>query len=371
MKRFLGTTVALAVLAASACVASSAGAGWDNSTAWLEVQSLDGSGNNRAHPDWGRAGTNYLRVAPTRYADGIGAPVAGPNARYLSNRVLNDSGQQLVSPRRVSQWAAVWGQFLDHTFGLRANSGEPLPIPLDPADPLESHHSDLPFIPVARSTAGDGTGVTTPREQPNTVSSYVDAWAVYGGTAERLEWMREGPVDGDPRNNGARLLLPGGLLPRRDARGDAESAPEMDTTGGLEQSGVVAGDIRANENLALTAVQTLPAREHNRIVALLPRTLTEEQRFQIARRVVIATQQYITYEQFLPSLGVRLAPYPGYDPGVNASLGNEFAAPQLPHRENDPRRDLDLASYAVVRSYDDGHWEPKRLCHALAQHYED
>jgi hypothetical protein len=42
-----------------------------------------------------------------------------------------------------------------------------------------------------------------------------------------------------------------------------------------------------------------------------------------------------------------------------------FAAPALPHRA-DPARDLDMASYAVVRSYDDGHWEPKRLFHALA-----
>jgi hypothetical protein len=42
-----------------------------------------------------------------------------------------------------------------------------------------------------------------------------------------------------------------------------------------------------------------------------------------------------------------------------------FAAPALPHRD-DPARDLDLASYGVVRCYDDGHWEPKRLFHALA-----
>ncbi len=293
--------------------------------AGFDVQSLDGSGNNRTHPAWGQVGTNYLRVAPALYADGIGSPSHGPNARYLSNRIFNDAGQQLFSGRRTSQWAAVWGQFLDHTFGLRQDSGDPQPIALDPGDPLEVHHSDLPFIPMARSAAGPGTGVSTPRQQPNIVSSYVDAWAIYGGTRDRLEWLREGPVDGDLSNNGARLLMPGGLLPRRDARGDADTAPDMDTTGGLEQRGVVAGDTRANENVALTAVQTLFAREHNRIVSLLPPTLTEEQKFQVARRVVIATQQYITYEQFLPSLGVWLSPYRGYNPRVDSSLGNEFA----------------------------------------------
>jgi len=87
----------------------------------------------------------------------------------------------------------------------------------------------------------------------------------------------------------------------------------------------VAGDVRANENIALQATHTLFAREHNRIVSLLPDRLGEEQKFQVARRVVIAEQQYITYNEFLPALGVRLAPYRGYDPQVNATLSNEFA----------------------------------------------
>ncbi len=68
----------------------------------------------------------------------------------------------------------------------------------------------------------------------------------------------------------------------------------------------VAGDVRANENLALTATQTLFAREHNRIVSLLPTSLSAEDRFQIARRIVVAEQQYITYNEFLPAMGVVL-----------------------------------------------------------------
>ena len=88
---------------------------------------------------------------------------------------------------------------------------------------------------------------------------------------------------------------------------------------------MVAGDVRANENIALTATHTLFAREHNRIVDELPRLLSEEQRFQIARRVVGAEQQFITYNEFLPALGVRLSAYRGYNPNVNATLGNEFA----------------------------------------------
>jgi hypothetical protein len=296
----------------------------------VEVQSLNGRGNNRHHADWGRAGTAYARVAAPAYADGIDQPPAGPNTRYVSNRTFNDTHQNLFSENGVTQWGFVWGQFLDHTFGLRDEAGSAQDVVFDPADPLEAFTNTLGQIPFARSAAVPGTGAGTdrPREQLNTVSSYIDAWVVYGGTQERLEWLREGPVDGSMRNNGPLLLLDDGLLPRRDARGDAASAPAMATDGrltGRPERAMVAGDVRANENIALTATHTLFAREHNRIVSLLPGWLTDEQKFQIARRVVIAEQQYITYREFLPALGVRLGPYRGYNPRVNSTLTNEFA----------------------------------------------
>ncbi|MFC0112828.1 peroxidase family protein [Kibdelosporangium aridum] len=316
-KTVAGLVVVTGLLASGAAEASTG----------FEYQSLDGSGNNRAHPDWGKAGGAYLRVGPAHYTDGIGAPFGGPNARYISNRVFNDAGQRLSSRRGVSQWATAWGQFVDHTFGLRVGdpSAPPGGIPYDQKDPLESFPSGLDVVPFGRSKPIDGTGVDKPREQVNALGSYIDAFAVYG-TADRLEWMREGPVDGNMANNSAKLLMPGGNLPRRDARGDISTAPGADDGAGrMRGNGMVAGDGRANENTGLLAVQTLFAREHNRIVDRLPKSLPEEVKFQIARRVVIATQQYITYNEFLPTLGVHLKPYHGYKPDVNATLGNEFA----------------------------------------------
>ncbi|GAA3242897.1 peroxidase family protein [Dactylosporangium siamense] len=332
----------------------------------LEVQSLDGSGNNRAHPRWGRAGLPYSRVAPARYADGRGAMVQGPDVRWISNRVFNDTNQNIFTDRRVSQWGFVWGQFVDHTIGLREEAGpkdssaEPADIAFNPADPLESFTNTLGAIPFTRSKPA--AGVSGPRQQTNLVSSYVDAWAVYGGTQERLEWLREGPVDGDMTNNGPHLLLPGGYLPRRDSRGDPGTAPAMAVDGmllGRPGRAAVAGDQRANENIALTAVQTLFAREHNRIVDLLPASLSAEQRFQIARRVVIAEQQYITYEQFLPALGVTLPRYRGYRSDVDATLSNEFAtvgyrAHSMIHGELELASDAGRYSAATLRQLQRG-----------------
>jgi hypothetical protein len=317
--------VAAVLLAASVTVLASPAA---HASLGFEVQSLDGHGNNLAHPTWGQSGTNYSRVAPARYADGHSAMVTGPNPRNVSNRVFQDRGQNIFSEHRVTQWGWTWGQFLDHTFGLAADGTDKADIPFNANDPLERFTDTLGVIPFTRTKAAPGTGVTNARQQINTVDSYLDAWAVYGGTNNRLEWLREGSVDGNVTNNGARLMLPGGYLPRRDSRGDPASAPVMAVDGQLRakpDKAAVAGDVRANENIALTATHTLFAREHNRIVGLLPSSLTNEEKFQIARRIVIAEQQYVTYNEFLPAMGVSMPAYTGYHPDVNASLSDEFA----------------------------------------------
>jgi Animal haem peroxidase len=150
-----------------------------------EIRTLDGSGNNRNHPDWGKTNTQYLRVARTNYADGIARPVGGPSTRYVSNRVFNDVHQNLFSENSVTQWGFVWGQFMDHTFGLREEAGgETANIPFNKTDPLESFTNTLGSIPFMRTPAAPGTGTgTTPRQQINTVSSYIDGFSVYSGTA--------------------------------------------------------------------------------------------------------------------------------------------------------------------------------------------
>lgn len=348
------TTIVVATSLAAASPASAA--------VPFEIQTLNGSGNNVANPTWGQGGTNYLRVGPTRYADGRGTEVAGPNSRAVSNRMFNDANQNVFSERGVTQWGWTWGQFLDHTFGLRLGgaqndpAGESDNIPFNTGDPQETFRNDLGVIPFSRSTVAPGTGTNNARQQVNSLSSYIDTFAVYGGTNQRLDWLRAGTVDGNPTNNDASLMLPGGYLPTRDARGNTASAPAMDIDGALigqPTHAVVAGDVRANENFALTATQTLFAREHNRIVSLLPSSLSQEDKFQIARRIVIAEQQYITYTEFLPAMGVSLPAYNGYQSNVNTTLSNEFAtvgyrAHSQIHGEIEMEADLDRYSQATL-----------------------
>jgi hypothetical protein len=325
-------------------------------------RTIDGSNNNVAHPTWGQANIQYRRNAAARYADGRSAPVTGPSERFISNRIFNDGNQNIFSENGESQWGFTWGQFLDHTFGLRASAGgTKAPIGFNAADPLESFRNDFGAIDFTRSAAAPGTGVNNARQQTNTVDSYIDASAVYSDSTTRLEWLREGNVDGNLNNNGARLLLSGNFLPRVTARGNAATAPVMDKDGLLRvvpDHAMVAGDVRANENLALLGTQTLFAREHNRIVNLLPSFLDEDLKFDIARKVVGAEQQFITYTEFLPSLGLRLPGYNGYNRNVDATLSNEFAtvgyrAHSMIHGELEPMAPSGTYSAAQLEAFED------------------
>jgi hypothetical protein len=332
MRRQLSATVAisaLVILFTPSAAPSDTG---------IEFRSLDGGSNNAAHSDWGKAGIPYARVVAPTYADGIGAIEGGPSARFVSNRIFNDIGHNLFSENGVSQIGWLWGQFIDHTLDLRDGTpGEPAGIPYQPpsVDPLEAFRNDFSTIDFSRTRGITGTGTSTanPRQQINTVNSFIDAWNVYGGTAARLDWTRDGTVDGDPANNSAKLLLPDNYLPFATARGNADTAPAMDLMGALtghKANAIVAGDVRANENTGLTAIQTLFAREHNRIVAALdanPLTsgFSNQMKFDIARRVVGAEQQYITYNEFLPAMNVKLPNYPGYQSTVDPTVSNEFA----------------------------------------------
>ncbi|WP_165960250.1 peroxidase family protein [Actinocrispum wychmicini] len=293
-----------------------------------EAQSLNGVNNNPNFPSLGAGNTKYLRIGPTRYADGLSQMVSGPNARAVSNRIFNDMHINVFSDRGVTQWGNVWGQFVDHNMGHRDEAGTKADIPFNANDPMESFRDTLGVIPFNRSVPAPGTGVNNARQQLNTENSFLDGEAVYGPSDGRLDWLRSGSVDGNPDNNSATLMMPNNYLPRADSRGNASAAPTMAVDGRLLTTpgkAVVAGDVRANEQALLTSVQTLFAREHNRIVAALPRSMSQEDKFQLARAVVIAEIQNITYNEFLPAMGVSLPSYQGYDPNLDPSTAHEFA----------------------------------------------
>uniref|UniRef100_A0AAR5P8U1 Uncharacterized protein n=1 Tax=Dendroctonus ponderosae TaxID=77166 RepID=A0AAR5P8U1_DENPD len=102
-----------------------------------------------------------------------------------------------------------------------------------------------------------------------------------------------------------------------------------------------AGEIRVNEQLVLTVMHTLMAREHNRVArepALVNPHWDDKTLFQEVRRINIAIIQHITYNEFLPILlgkdvmekfGILLQKegyWNGYDPNVNPNVIDAFSA---------------------------------------------
>ena len=55
----------------------------------LAFRTIDGSGNNVGHPDWGASATPMRRVMGADYADGVSAPAgpSRPSPRLISNTV--------------------------------------------------------------------------------------------------------------------------------------------------------------------------------------------------------------------------------------------------------------------------------------------
>jgi hypothetical protein len=302
-------------------------------------RSITGYGNNLANPTWGQAATDLLRISPAAYADGISAP-SQPNTlspRFISNALNdqtdpNNASQDLSPPQSkdLSDFAYVWGQFIDHDMGLTLdNTTESFPIAVPAGDPIGP--DPLPFT---RSNFDPSTGTSTsnPRQQVNSNTAFLDLSNVYGSDAATADALRT--------HAGGRLKTsPGDLLPYLNADyftpqqlaaiNQAEGG--MQNFGGLPKSSLfAAGDVRANENIELTAVQTLFLRNHNRIAAELQQEhpdWSDEQLYQEARKLNIATEEIITYTEFLPALlGPNSLPaYTGYKPSVDPAIATEFS----------------------------------------------
>jgi hypothetical protein len=299
---------------------------------------IDELGNNRANPDWGRAGTDLLRLAPVGYADGISAPSLpqDQSARAISNILNNQAdpnnpAQDLntVDGRSLSDFGYAFGQFMDHDMDLTPDGGASFPIAVAPGDPVGP--DPLPFTR-SQFDPGTGTSVGNPRQQVNAISSFLDLSQVYGSDAATADALRT--------HVGGRLKTsPGGLLPYDNA---AYFTPQQlaainQSVGGMANQGplptadlFVTGDTRGNENLELTALQTLFVRNHNRIAGELHERnphWSDEHLYQEARKINIAQYQNIIYHEWIPAVfGPNALPaYTGYNPSVNPAIATEFS----------------------------------------------
>jgi hypothetical protein len=287
-------------------------------SAQFSFRTIDGSFNNLIDTTIGRANTPLLRRTTVSYGDGLTTPGGGtrPSARLISNAVCAQAGP-MPNAAGVSDMVWQWGQFLDHDLDLspEASPSEGFSIPVPTGDPFfDPGATGTVVIGLNRSTWSlDGIGV---RHQTNIISAWIDASNVYGSDLPRAIELRT--MDG----TGRLKTSAGDLLPF--------NVNGFDNGGGTSPTLFLAGDVRANEQNGLTAMHTLFVREHNFIADFFGTFfpfLPGDTRYDLARMIVGAEMQRITYEEFLPViLGPNgLAPYAGYDPNVNGAIENFFS----------------------------------------------
>ncbi|MFT5291047.1 MAG: peroxidase [Planctomycetota bacterium] len=285
-------------------------------------RTIDGSSNNLNFPTMGQAGIGLLRSSAPQYGDGLSTPsgASRPSARAVSNALSSQTGV-LPNGKNASDYIWQWGQFVDHDIDLTpgASPGESFDIDVPAGDPFfDPGGTGTVTIPLGRSTwIQGGSGV---RHQTNEITAWIDGSNLYGSDQARSLELRT--------NDGTGRLATsphatGDLLPF-NLNGFPNAPDDNDT------SMFLAGDLRANEQSALTAMHTLWMREHNWLCDALANMyagLPGELYYQVARAIVIGEMQQVTYEEYLPALlGPGGIPaYVGYDNAVTGSIGNEFS----------------------------------------------
>ena len=190
-----------------------------------------------------------------------------------------------------------------------------------------------------------GSDAQNPRRQVNAITAFIDGSQVYGSDRVRASALRTNDGTGKLKTSSDGRLLP-------------YNEQGLDNEGGARRTTLfVAGDVRVNEQIGLTAMHTLFVREHNRLTGIIATQnpgLSGDEIYDLARKIVGAQIQNFTFSEFLPLL---LGPdgiddYEGYDATVDPTIASEFSAaayrvghtllspkPQPPRRRRGVRED--------------------------------
>ncbi|KAM3726272.1 Peroxidasin [Dirofilaria immitis] len=339
---------------------------------YTKYRTYDGQCNNMEHQFWGVAQTPFRRNLPPIYENGFNTPVGWnpeklyfgfkkPNPRLVSMKII--STEEITPHFGYTAMMKQWGQFLAHDIehtapglarqtymkGAICNKTcenlDPcynVPMPIEDPRMQGEKKPEILCIEVERSSATCGSGQTGPiyrqltyREQMNILTAFIDGSAIYGSAEVDALDLRDlfgdhGLLRFDIVSETQKPYLPF----------ERESSMECRRNRSHENpiSCFLAGDYRANEQLALLSMHTLWLREHNRIATKFLEINPHwdgEIIYQETRKLIGAMLQVITYEHWLPKVlgpdgyAELIGPYRGYDSEVNPTLSNSFSAAAL------------------------------------------
>ncbi|MEZ5754574.1 MAG: peroxidase family protein [Paracoccaceae bacterium] len=371
--------------------------GNDDGANALGVRTLTGVGNNPANPTQGAHGEAFIRVTENRsgaYDAATGNNAINPIFDGLDTRTISDIlGAQApgtAPSANANAFFTAFAQYFDHGLSFIPKGGNgTIQIGAPGAGARAENPADLTRASVMGFDA-DGAA-----QHRNLTSPFVDQNQVYGSTNLIGQLLRESDGAG---GLGARVLMGAedpsaaghDLLPTlRDVlmhhieagtvfraahlAGGAQTLVEfypdlLDADGAINAAvlpglvsnfmgegqpllldtnpfinlldHVVAGDGRVNENITLTSMHTIFARNHNFHVEQLAASyqasgtvLTLEELFQAAKIVNEAEYQRVVFTEFAETLlggvGIRGAGDHGFtewNPETDAAISQEFAS---------------------------------------------
>lgn len=294
------------------------------------IRSLDGSHNNLEFTSFGAVNQPVRIMTSLDYSNGISSPAGWnrANARTISNHLFSAISSP-VDQYGLTNMVWVFGKFIEQDMSyFEQDSDDKMYINIPRCDPFFDPNCSRDIVlSMNRIKAIDGTGRSreNPRNVANSSTSWIDASMIYGCDEKTADWLRTG-VDGKLK------VSEGNLLPFNTTTGELNGpadpdAPAAQTIHPGPERYFVAGNPRVNDNLAILSMHTLFVREHNRLCDELIREspgYSDEAIYQKARSMVAGLIQSITYNEWLPALGVDLGFYRGYNYFTEPGLSNEF-----------------------------------------------
>lgn len=276
----------------------------------INTRTLNGQCTSRFVSSYGEARLPQFSYQSTSSINPSGGNLK--SAREISNIVFSQS-TSVPNARGLNQLLVFFGQFLDHNFvATPEDDKERLDI-LVPENDLSLTERSLKF---ARSLRGSVSGGERPI---NILPSAVDLVAVYGPNELRNADLRETDATGAFT---CRMKTSGDRYMPLNSKGFS-NAP--DDTGSF----FLAGDHRANEHPALTAIHTIFLREHNRLAEEVESRRPDLQAndcYELARAMNVAQFQKIVFDEFYPAMvGERLRRFRRHRRKFDPTISDIFA----------------------------------------------
>ncbi len=348
------------------------------------VRDASGNGNNVDNPTYGSANQPFIRLTDPYYVDGAAeARTTTLNPRQISNIVANQdndgNGIEESIPNQFGGTALLtfFGQYFDHGLDF-VGKGKPGSTAIGTPD----FSISAPRSNIVPGTGIDPDGIPNNGDEIaaqyiNVASPFVDQNQVYGslnavtdllrkwevgtdGSPVQTAYMLTGDIDAsghallptlDHVRDNYRIMTEGGELTGADISDyDGTGQPllidfipafvtlpdQLEPQLDLDAIGhyFVTGDGRANENVMLTSIHTIWARNHNywvdRIKEETGGRWSEAEYFEAARIMNVAEYQRVVFTEFATAMAGGLDDddehgFEGYDPTVDSAISVEFA----------------------------------------------